>query len=593
MRVSQLFGETLRETPADVDVASHQLLLRAGYVRPLAAGIFSYLPLAQRMLGKIARIIREEIDAIGGQEIAMPVVHPAELWQETGRWQAIDAALARFKDRSGRDMVLAMTHEEVVTDLVRKEIRSYRQLPRLLYQIQTKFRDEPRPRGGLIRVREFTMKDSYSFDCDLDGLHRQYAAHQAAYLRIYARAGLPVISVNSDTGMMGGKVAHEFMYLTPIGEDTLVLCDRCGYAANREVARFVKEPHAGMAAPLEKLATPGTTTIATLAEFLGVPESETAKVVFLIGDYGPGAPAQLIVAVVRGDMEANEIAILNLSGANALRPASAEEIAAAGAVPGYASPIGIRRENVKVIVDDLVAATPNLVAGANEAGYHFRNACYGRDYVADVVGHIAAAFARAGCIVCGGPLRLARGVEVGNIFQLGTRYSAALGATYLDERGDAHPIIMGSYGIGLGRMLACIAEEHRDADGLALPIAVAPYQVTLVALARSAATRQAADALYDELRAAGVEVLYDDRDARPGVKFADADLRGMPLRLTISDRTLEQGGVELKRRTDKELHLIPRTEAVAEVRAAIAALFDELDVAVRGQGSGVRGQDRV
>jgi prolyl-tRNA synthetase len=576
MRVSQLFGETLREVPADADVVSHQLLLRAGYVRPLAAGIFSYLPLTQRMLEKIARIIREEIDRIGGQELTMPIIHPAELWQESGRWQAIDASMARFKDRGGRDMLLAMTHEEVVTDLARREIHSYRQLPRLLYQIQTKFRDEPRARGGLIRTREFTMKDSYSLDRDVAGLQQQYAAHYTAYFRIYGRCGLPVIAVLSDTGIMGGEMAHEFIYLTPIGEDTLVLCTRCGYAANREVARFMKEPRSAAPEPLEKVATPGTNTIAALAEFLGVPESETAKVIFLIGEHGPRTPARLIVAVVRGDMEANEVAIRNLSGANEVRPATSQEIETAGAVPGYASPIGIRRDHALVVVDDLVAATPNLLAGANQAGYHFRNACYGRDYEADIVGHIAAAFAGATCVECGGPLDLRRGVEVGNIFQLGTRYSEALGATYLDEKGDSRPIVMGSYGIGLGRLLACIAEEHRDDYGLALPISVAPYQVALVALARSEATQQAAERLYEELRKAGVEVLYDDRDARPGVKFADADLRGMPLRLTVSDRSLEKGGVELKRRAGEDVRLVSTDQAIAAVQEEIAALFAEL-----------------
>lgn len=576
MRVSQLFGETLREAPADVDVESHRLLLRAGYVRPLAAGIFSYLPLAHRALAKLATLIREEIDVIGGQELTMPVVQPAELWQETGRWQRIGAELARFKDRGGRDMLLAMTHEEVVGDLARKEIRSYRQLPRLIYQIQTKFRDEPRARGGLIRVREFTMKDSYSLDRDLDGLRRQYEAHYAAYFRIFARAGLPVIAVGSDTGMMGGKLAHEYMYLTPVGEDTLVLCVACGYAANREVARFRKISREGEPATLERIATPETATIAALAELLGIPESETAKVVFFSGQVEDEQAPRLIMVVVRGDMEANEIAVLNLSGARALRPATGEEIVASGAVPGYASPIGIDRTNVIVLVDDLVASTANLVVGANEHGFHLRNACYGRDYTADAVGHIAAAYSGAECEVCGGMLDLVRGVEVGNIFQLGTRYSDALGATYLDEAGESHSIMMGSYGIGLGRLLACVAEEHRDANGLIWPISVAPYQVALVALARSDSTREAAERLYTHLRQAGIEVLYDDRDARPGVKFADADLRGLPLRITISDRSLDQGVVELKRRGPGEMRTIPHANVVAEVQREIAGLRAEL-----------------
>lgn len=581
MRVSQLFGETLREAPAEADVVSHQLLLRAGYVRPLSAGIFSYLPLGYRVIKKIERILREEIDRIGGQEMRMPVVHPAGLWQQTGRWQAIDSTLTRFKDRVGRDMLLAMTHEEVVADLARQELRSYRQLPQLVYHIQTKFRDEPRARGGLIRMREFIMKDSYSLDRDLEGLQAQYAAHYSAYHRIFARAGLPVIAVRSDTGMMGGRLAHEFMYLAPIGEDTLARCGNCGYAANREVARFKKEPRPGVPAPMEKVKTPEVNTIAALAQFLQIPASETAKALLFTGDYGPDAPPKLVFALVRGDMEANETAILNLSGARSLRAATVEEIQAVGAVPGYASPIGIRRENVLVVVDDLVAATPNLVSGANEAGYHVRNACHGRDYRADTVGHIAAVYEGALCPECGQPMSLVRGVEVGNIFQLGTRYSEALGATYLDEAGISHPIVMGSYGIGLDRLLACIAEEHRDEFGLALPMSVAPFQVALVSLAKGEATREAAERLYRELTGAGIEALYDDRDARPGVKFADADLRGMPLRLTISDRSLEKGGVELKRRTEKDFRLVPLGETVAAVRAEIDVLIAETESKVR------------
>ncbi len=506
----------------------------------------------------------------------MPVVHPTELWQETGRWQRIGPELARFRDRGGRDMLLAMTHEEVVADLARQEIRSYRQLPRLLYPIQTPFRDEPRARGGLIRVREFTMKDSYSLDRDVEGLQRQYDAHYEAYFRVFARVGLPVVAVRSDTGMMGGQVAHEYMYVTPVGEDTLVLCARCGYAANREVARFRKTPRSGEPAPLEQIATPETATIAALAGLLQIPESETAKIVFFSGTFGDEQEPRLIVAVVRGDMEVNETAILHLSGAQALRPATNEEITACGAVPGYASPVGIARENVVVLVDDLVTATPNLVVGANVPGYHLRNACFGRDYTADVVGHIAAAYRGAECIECGNVLALVRGVEVGNIFQLGTRYSDALGATYLDEAGDSHAIVMGSYGIGLGRLLACIAEEHHDEHGLALPISVAPFQVALVALARGEAAREAADRLYAELQKAGVEVLYDDRDVRPGVKFADADLRGMPLRITVSDRSLAQGMVELKRRSSAELRTLPIPDAVAAVKQEIASLQAEV-----------------
>jgi prolyl-tRNA synthetase len=575
MRVSKLFGETLRDAPADVDIESHQLLLRAGYVRQLAAGIFSYLPLAQRALRKLETIIRQEMDAIGAQELTMPIVHPAELWQQTGRWDAIDDTMARFQDRRGRAMLLAMTHEEVVAELARSEINSYRQLPQLVYQIQTKFRDEPRPRGGLIRTREFTMKDSYSLDRDERGLQHQYMAHYDAYHRIFARASLPVIAVGSDVGMMGGKEAHEFMYLTPIGEDTLVLCATCGYAANQEVARFRKDPlNGGAPQPVERVHTPGASTIADLAAFLALDPRQTAKVVFFTGEYADQA-TKLIVALVRGDMDVNQTAVLNLSGARMLRPATAEEITAVGAVPGFASPVGIDRTNALVIIDDLVAQSPNLVAGANEGEYHLLNTNAGRDYQPDVVGAIAQAYEGAPCSVCGSALHLQRGVEVGNIFQLGTRYTAALGASYTDEHGVPQPIVMGSYGIGVGRLLACVAEEHHDERGLVLPLAVAPYHVALVALARKPETYARAEQLYRDLQHAGVEVLYDDRDASPGIKFADADLQGLPLRITIGDRSLANGTIEIKRRTANEATLVPVADAVGAIRAEIDALEAE------------------
>jgi prolyl-tRNA synthetase len=584
MRVSNLFGETLREAPAEADVVGHQLLLRAGYIRQLAAGIFSYLPLGLRAMRKIEGIIREEMEAIGGQEISMPVVHPAKLWQETGRWYQIDEELARLKDRTGRDMVLAMTHEEVVGDLTRRDVQSYRQLPMLVYQIQTKFRDDPRPRAGLIRGREFTMKDSYSLDMDDAGLDRQYRNHYTGYFRIFSRAGLPdVIAVKSDTGMMGGTLAHEFMYLTPIGEDTLALCDGCGYSANRQVARFHKPaPTNEEAAALEKVATPGASTIAALAEFLGIEANRTAKVVFFTAavpavkaDEPEAAREVLVMALVRGDMEVNETKLGNAIKARWLKPATAEEIRAVGAEPGYASPIGIGRETVLVVVDELVATAPNLVSGANEAGYHYRNVNVGRDYLPDVVADLAAAVAGAPCPECQAPLRLVRGVEVGNIFKLGTRYTAALGATFLDAEGRSRPVIMGSYGIGVGRLLACLAEAHNDEQGLCLPITVAPYQVYLVRLTRSEAEHAQAEQVYNDLRAAGIEALYDDREVSPGVKFADADLLGLPLRLTVSSRSLKNGGLELKRRDQGEASIIPLAGWLAAVQRAIADLYAE------------------
>ncbi len=609
MRMTQLFGQTLRDTPAEAQVASHQLLLRAGFIRQLAAGIFSYLPLARRSMTKIENIIREEMNAIGGQEITMPVVNPADIWKETGRWYQIGSEMGRFKDKSDRDMVLAMTHEEVVADLVRQEIRAYSQLPRLIYHIQTKWRDDPRPRAGLIRVREFTMKDSYSLDVDAEGLDKQYRAHYQAYFNIFRRCGLDVIAVGSDTGMMGGTQAHEYMVLTPIGEDTLMLCDGCGYAANRQVARFRKPPAPDEAPlPIEKVATPNVTTIADLAAFLDIPAAKTAKAVFMMAEManeriGESAnqrikesanqqagkstnhqspvtnPEQFIFAVIRGDMEVNETKLANAVKAKALRPATEAEIHAVGAEPGYGSPLGVR--NALVVVDDAIVASSNLVAGANEVGYHLRNVNYGRDYTADIVADIAAAQEGDACPICGNALRAERGVEVGNIFKLGTRYTEAMGARFLDQDGELKPVVMGSYGIGIGRLLACVAEMHHDDYGLIWPITVAPYPVHLLTLgpADSEATA-VAERLYAELQAAGIDVLFDDRDRSPGVKFNDADLIGLPLRVTVAARGLQQQSVELKRRDRKDREMIPLTDIIPTLKARIAELEAEIAATV-------------
>jgi prolyl-tRNA synthetase len=520
--------------------------------------------------------MREEIEAIGGQELTMPVVHPADIWQETGRWGQIGAEMARFKDRSGHDMVLAMTHEEVVTDLARREIQSYRQLPQLIYHIQTKFRDDPRPRAGLIRVREFTMLDSYSLDRDLAGLDRQYQAHYEAYFRIFNRCGLPVRAVGSDTGMMGGLAAHEYMYLTPVGEDTLLFCQSCDYAANRQVAAFSKpHPPSEDALPLEKVATPGASSIAELAAYLDISPGKTAKAVFLMAEVdGEDAP-RMVFAVLRGDMALNETKLANALAAAGkgtvrnLRPALDVEIEAIGACPGYASPIGIDREKTWVVADDLLPRSPNLVGGANEAGYHLRNTNLGRDYEADIVADIALAEDGSPCPHCEGALEAARGVEVGNIFKLGTRYTAALGATFLDEDGQPQPIVMGSYGIGVGRLVACIVEEHHDDQGMIWPASVAPYPVHLVMLpSRDGTAESAAEGFYQDLVKAGLEPLYDDRDERAGVKFNDADLVGIPLRVTVSARSLQNGGFEFKRRDGDERWIVPLEEAVKAIKEA-------------------------
>jgi len=589
MRLSQAFGTTLREDPAGSEAASHALLVRAGFIRQLGQGLFSYLPLARRSFLKIEGILRAAMDAIGGQEVTMPVVHPAEVWKATGRWDSVGAEMARFKDRRDRDLVLAMTHEEVMADLCRSEVRSYRQLPRLVYHIQTKFRDDPRPRAGLIRVREFTMKDSYSLDADAAGLDVQYKAHFQAYHDIFARCGLPVTAVGADVGMMGGSMAHEFMYLTPVGEDTLILCGSCGYAANRQVARFRKTPGAAQSPrPARRAATPDCSTIEDLSKLLDVPRSATAKAVFLMascrGD--GGARERFVFAVVRGDMEVNETKLAAVARAESLRPATEEEIRAVGAVPGYASPVGLSRAAPRpldflVVADDAVPQSPNLVAGANEAGFHLLDVNVPRDWEPDLTADIAAAGEGDGCPTCGKPLAAVRGVEVGNIFKLGTRYSAAVGAVFLDADGAERPVVMGSYGIGLGRLLACIAEEHHDERGLRCPVSVAPYHVHLVSLgAAGTPAMAAAEAAYRALGEAGIEVLFDDRAESPGVKFADADLIGVPLRLTASAKSLAAGGLELKRRDRAEKTIVPAEGIPERLAAELSALRAELDAGV-------------
>jgi prolyl-tRNA synthetase len=580
--MSTMFSHTLREAPSDAQTASHALLVRAGYIQQHAAGIFSALPLGLRALQKIEAIIREEMDAIGGQEIKMPVVNPASIWQETERYYTIGAEMARFEDRTERPMVLAMTHEEVVTDLVRNEVESYRQLPALVYHIQTKWRDDPRPRAGLIRVREFTMKDSYSLDVDEAGLDQQYKAHYQAYFNIFRRCGLDPIAVGSDTGMMGGSMAHEFMVLTPIGEDTLLLCGQCGYAANRQIARCQKPPadEAPMA-PVERVETPGVTTISDLSTFLNVPASKTAKSVLMVATVSEAQEDvdRLVFAVVRGDMSVNETKLANAVRAKELRPATDAEIRAIGAEPGFASPIGVH--DALIVVDDAVVSSPNLVAGANEADVHLRNVNYGRDYEADIVCDLVAAEEGSACPTCGAGMRARRGIEVGNIFKLGTRYSEAMGATFVNEEGVSHPVVMGSYGIGVGRALACVAETHNDDYGLIWPITIAPYPVHLVTLGpEGSRSREAAEQLYASLKEAGIEVLYDDRDQSAGVKFNDADLLGMPIRLTVARRGMKQNAVEMKLRDQKEREMIPFDAILSEVEATIASLKREVGAAV-------------
>jgi len=571
-----MFSRTLREAPTGADTKGYEYLLRAGYIRQLGAGIFSLLPLGFRATQKISTIIREEMNAIGAEEIQMPVVNTADIWKETGRYYSIDKEMSRFQDRAGRDMVLAMTHEEAVTDLARGEIDSYKRLPLLVYQLQTKWRDDPRPRAGLIRVREFTMKDSYSFDKDYEGLDKVYRAHYKAYFRIYSRCGLPCVAVGADSGMMGGKISHEYMYLSPIGEDTIITCPECGYTANRQVAVFRKEYYPEAERPLEKVSTPDAKTIEDLCAFLKIESRQTAKAVFMVGsfinDRNGEEKDRLIVAIIRGDMDVEESKLSNAVKANSIRPAHEEEITACGIVPGFGSLIGAHGDFIAV-VDDSVAKSNNLVAGANEAGYHYLNTNFGRDYKANVA-DIASAKQGYICADCGKPLNSSRGVEIGNIFQLGTRYSEAMNCYYQAEDGTRKPVIMGSYGIGVGRLLACLAEEYNDEGGLKLPISVAPYQVHLISLVKDTAI---GEQIYEELTKAGLEVLYDDRKESAGVKFADADIIGIPVRLTIGNRSLKEGKVEVKIRATGETTSYLVADLADEVKAEIAKLQKDID----------------
>ena len=585
MRLSHLFFTSLRDDPADVEMASHRLLLRAGYIRPLGSGIYSLLPLGKRVNDRVEQIIREEQDRIGGQEMEMPVVHPADVWRASGRYDAIGQELTRFKDRNGRDMVLAMTHEEVVGILLADIVKSYRQLPMMVYHFQTKWRDEPRARAGLIRVREFVMKDAYSCDRDEAGLDVSYRHQYEAYVRTFERLGLKAIAVSSDVGIMGGSKADEFMVLNPAGEDVLVLCEACNYAANRQVARIERPaPAAEDVLPREEVETPGTTTIATLAAFLDIAETRTAKAAFFVTGDG-----RLVTAIVRGDLEVNETKLANAVGASTgLRPATVEEIRAAGMEPGYGSPIGAH--DTVVVVDELVARSPNLVAGANKVGFHYRNVNVGRDFTADVTTDITNAREGDPCPTCGQPVILRNGIEVGNIFKLGTKFSDAAGATYLGEDGKEHPIVMGSYGIGVGRNVAVVVEDHHDDKGIVWPEDVAPYAAHLVAIGanRDPQVAEVAERLEAVGAAAGYwrQILYDDRDESPGVKFTDAELLGMPWILTVSPRSIAAGGVEVTNRATGERS----TRSIEEVEGLIRGDGRATEAAAAGAGPAADGR---
>lgn len=557
----------MREAPAEAELTSHQFLLRANYIRPVGAGIYTFMPLGYRVIRKIWQILVEEMDAIGGQEMWMPNLHPAALWQATDRWDHFDV-LFRLKGSGNREYALSATHEEVVIDLALRDIESYRDLPRMIYHISKKFRDETRPRGGLIRLREFIMKDAYTLDRNEEALDEYYPSMIQAYFNVFNRCGVPTIAINADVGAMGGKTSQEFTVPHPQGEDEFIHCHHCGYAANVEAAEFVREGERPVEmAELVKVETPDCKTIADVAAFIGVPTTETLKCVFywwrpsFVEKPGEG---RLVFAMTRGDLAINDTKLVNALGGGFVRQATEEEILSIGAVPGYASGIGMTpakdmdSPGVMIIADESINFGGNYVVGANEDPYHYTGANLGRDFDVSEIADIAQADTGYKCPVCGERIESRRAIEVGHCFKLGTRYSAAVGATYLDENGQPQFIYMGSYGIGLDRLMAVVVELHNDKDGIVWPDSVAPYQVHLVHIGKEGdGTKEKAEAVYADLTAAGVEVLYDDRDGLgAGVKFKDADLIGIPWRVTLSTRSLEQGGVEVKRRSESDRQVI-------------------------------------
>ncbi|MFC1949650.1 proline--tRNA ligase [Chloroflexota bacterium] len=562
MRISKLFGKTQREIPSEADTISHRLLLKAGMIRQVAAGVYSYLPLAWRVLKKIEDIIRDEMDRAGGQELNLPVLQPLEMWEATGRDAALGDILFKLYDRRERRLALGPTHEEVITELVKYNVQSYRDLPLMLYQIQVKFRDEPRPRAGLIRAREFIMKDLYSFDADEEGLEVSYNKMLQAYRNICQRCGLPTVMVEADSGAIGGKESHEFMLVTDSGEDEIIHCS-CGYAANAEKAESVKgKVESGEPLPVEEVSTPGMATIEEVSNFLEIPQNRTLKAVFYIVD------GKLVFVVIRGDLEVNEIKLKNALKCTELRMATEAEVIEAGIVAGAASPVGI--EDIRVIADDSVESGTNFVAGANKPENHLKNVNYPRDFKADIITDIAKTCAGDVCPKCGEALSSSHSIELGHIFKLGTFYSEKLGANFIDQNGQSRPIIMGCYGIGPSRLLAAVIEQNHDNKGIIWPLAIAPCQVYLCPLySENSPVAEAAEKLYSEFTTAGLEVLFDDREESPGVKFNDADLLGIPFRVTVSPRTLEKDSVELKKRSKKETQLVPLEEAVSKLKEMV------------------------
>lgn len=567
MRTTQLYAPTLRETPAEAEVISHQLMLRAGMIRKAAGGVYTYLPLAWRVLKKIEEIVREEMDNAGGQELAMPIMQPAELWHETGRWDVYGDEMFRLKDRHNRDFCLGPTHEEMITTLVRSDVRSYRQLPLMLYQIQNKYRDEIRPRFGLMRGREFIMKDLYSFDKDEEGLDISYKKMYDAYTNIFSRCGLNFRAVEADGGAIGGSNTHEFMVIAESGEAAIVYCEACDYAANVEKAEL-KPILAGKEAelPLEIVDTPNTKTIEAVSQYLGVDIKKNIKAVAFQNEKD-----EVILAFVRGDHEVNDVKLQNAVGAIVLRMASEEAILAVGGVPGFMSPIGIK--GATIVVDATVMEMYNAVAGANQVDKHYKNINPKRDFKDVLVTDIRLIQVGDPCPHCGKPLKTARGIEAGQVFKLGTKYSKALKAMYLDENGREKPMVMGCYGVGVSRTMAAAIEQNFDEHGIIWPAAIAPYTVVIVPInTKDAEQMEIAEKLYEELKATKIEVLLDDRKERAGVKFKDADLIGYPLRITVGPKAVNEGTVEIKVRRTGEAFDYTQDKYLANVQRLLATL---------------------
>ncbi|NUT60392.1 proline--tRNA ligase [Herbaspirillum sp. C9C3] len=575
MRASRFFISTLKEAPSDAEIVSHKLMMRAGMIKRLGAGIYTYMPMGLRVIRKVEAIVREEMNRAGAVELLMPVVQPAELWQETGRWNKMGAELMRVKDRHGRDFAIQPTSEEVVTDVARTELRSYKQLPVNFYHIQTKFRDERRPRFGLMRGREFTMKDAYSFDRDVDGLKKSYQAMYDAYVRIFTRFGLEFRAVAADNGAIGGSGSHEFHVIAATGEDALVYCPTSDYAANMEAAEAlpVDSSRAAATQALEKTATPGKSKCEVVAELLGLPLARTVKSIVLAVDNEDPAKKEIWLLLLRGDHELNEVKASKIPGLSTYRFANEAEIVEwFGTPPGYLGPIGTKKP-VKVVADRTVANMADFVCGANEADFHYTGANWGRDLPEPLVADIRNVVEGDASPDGRGVLAIQRGIEVGHVFQLGTTYSEAMKATYLDESGKPQPLVMGCYGIGVTRILGAAIEQNFDDRGIIWPTSIAPFEVVLCPMGydRSEAVKTEIDKLYAQLSEAGVDVVLDDRGERPGAMFADWELIGVPHRIVVGDRGLKDGNIEYQGRRDTEATQVPLAEALAFIRGKLAA----------------------